>query len=164
MSPTCITRRNTSRATGTTFPKRAGGPISNPRGNRPCLQNNVVNGELVVPPFGYFAMGDNRTSRSTAGTGVRAAGQHHWQAADRLLVLRRANRATGGPVLGLRHLLDIGAHFFSKTRWNPHVHVDSWLPQQILKNRSRPARGTPSRIGSATARAWIRGRMGVDHF
>ena len=25
-----------------------------------CCENNVVNGEVVVPPNSYFAMGDNR--------------------------------------------------------------------------------------------------------
>ena len=34
------------------------------------LQNHVVNGEVVVPPGYYFAMGDNRDSSSTAATGA----------------------------------------------------------------------------------------------
>ena len=63
------------------------------------LQNHVVNGEVVVPPELLFR--DGRQSRFLARQpllGLRAAREHHRQAADHLLVVRRAYRPAATPL------------------------------------------------------------------
>lgn len=81
------------------------------------LRDNVVNGELVVPPDNYFAMGDNRDN---------SLDSRYWGMVPR-------DNITGKPVIvfwsydaptedlkdyNLHHLLDLAQHFFTKTRWN----------------------------------------------
>ena len=54
------TRRNTSIPIATIFPASRTCTCSAPA--QEMLENNVQNGEVVVPPGHYFAMGDNRDS------------------------------------------------------------------------------------------------------
>lgn len=83
------------------------------------LEENVVNGEVVVPPGRYFAMGDNRDSSFDSrffGYVPRAniIGKPliiYWSydaPTDRL----------ADPDVSIDHLTDILQNFFSKTRWN----------------------------------------------
>jgi signal peptidase I len=82
------------------------------------LENHVVNGELVVPPGFIFAMGDNRDDSSDS---------RYWGFVPREnivgtpLVIYWSYEASTADLtngnIGLDHIVDVVAHFFTKTRW-----------------------------------------------
>ena len=83
------------------------------------LQSHVVNGELVVPPGNYFAMGDNRDN---------SLDSRYWGFVPRENIVgtpffvwwsydaSTEELASGNIDIG--HIVDIVLHFFSKTRWS----------------------------------------------
>jgi signal peptidase I len=89
-----------------------------PRG-REMLDQYVVNGELVVPPGFYYAMGDNRDN---------SADSRFWGLVPReniigkpLLIFWSYDAPTDQIADGnihLDHVLDMAQHFFTKTRWS----------------------------------------------
>jgi signal peptidase I len=82
------------------------------------LENHVENGELVVPPGYIFAMGDNRDDSSDS---------RYWGFVPRenivgtpLIIYWSYDASTQdltNPNIGIDHIVDVVAHFFTKTRW-----------------------------------------------
>jgi signal peptidase I len=82
------------------------------------LRNNIVDGEVLVPPDNYFALGDNRDS---------SLDSRYWGFVPRANIIGKpliiywsydaSTEALSGPTLSPDHLLDIARNFFSKTRW-----------------------------------------------
>jgi signal peptidase I len=83
------------------------------------LQSNVVDGELVVPPGYIFAMGDNRDD---------SLDSRYWGFVPRenivgtpLIIYWSFEAPTQdltNPNIGIDHIVDVVAHFFTKTRWS----------------------------------------------
>lgn len=82
------------------------------------LEHNIVNGEVVVPPDSYFAMGDNRDSSWDS---------RYWGFVPRRNIIgkpliiywsydRPSDESTTNSIT-VPQMLDLAEHFFSKTRW-----------------------------------------------
>jgi signal peptidase I len=88
---------------------------------RDMLQHHVVNGEVVIPPNSYFAMGDNRdNSEDSRYWGFvprdNIVGKPvliYWSYNTTTDMLMPRSAAGYG-----NHFVDVFTHFFSKTRWN----------------------------------------------
>jgi signal peptidase I len=100
------------------FPEGAASdPSCRPRAQQ-MVENYVKDGELVVPPGFVFAMGDNRDDSDDS---------RFWGLVPRenivgtpLIIYWSFDTDTASLIngnIGLDHIVDVVAHFFTKTRW-----------------------------------------------
>ena len=85
--------------------------------NADMLRNHVVNGEVVVPPGNYFAMGDNRDDSLDSryfGFVPRA------NIIGKPLIIFWSYDAPSEDLetYNLHHAVDLAEHFFTRTRWS----------------------------------------------
>jgi signal peptidase I len=96
------------------FPQAA--PPALPPQARDMLERHQRDGEIVVPAGNFFALGDNRENSSDS---------RYWGFVPRENVIGKplfvywSFDAPGEDLLdwNVRHLVDVGLHFFTKTRW-----------------------------------------------
>jgi signal peptidase I len=99
------------------FPAAPQGPVAEE--GFAMLRHNVQNGEVVVPPGHYFAMGDNRDD---------SLDSRYWGFIPRENIIGRpllvfwsydapsSDLQDNTPRLD--HIADVALHFFTRTRWN----------------------------------------------
>jgi signal peptidase I len=115
---------------------------------RKMLAENVVNGEIVVPKDCYFAMGDNRDN---------SLDSRYWGFVPRENIIgkpvliywsyRASTEDLAGSSFGslVSHAVDLGEHFFSRTRWNRTLNLIRGYPDSRLPNHEIPVRrGDPN--------------------
>ena len=123
------------------FPTDPNTPLYPPA--QAMLEHNVKNGEVVVPPGYFFAMGDNRD---------QSLDSRYWGFVPRENIIGKpliiywsydaSTEELSNPAVSISHLFDIATHFLDKTRWNRDAAADSFLSGSIdcIMAESEPLR------------------------
>ncbi len=111
------------------FPSDPNTPLYPPA--QTMLEHNVKNGEVVVPPGFFFAMGDNRD---------QSLDSRYWGFVPRENIIGKpliiywsydaTTEELSNPAVSLGHLFDIATHFITKTRWNREMRLIHSYPVQ----------------------------------
>ena len=115
---------------------------------RDMLERQVVAGEVVVPAGMYFGMGDNRDNSSDS---------RYWGFVPRDNIIGKpfliywSYRASTEDLTGesagslLTHAIDLGEHFFTRTRWSRTLKLVRGVPDSELPTEPLPVNaGSPN--------------------
>lgn len=117
------------------IPGAAPAVIERNRLQRAMLSQHVVNGEVVVPPGAYFAMGDNRDN---------SLDSRYWGFVPRDFIsgkpifiywsYRASTEDLSGESAGslVSHMVDLSEHFFTRTRWDRTFQLVRGVPDSQL--------------------------------